>query len=216
MSVPMLPHFKANGKDYRRIDSRVRQSKLKYGFIVTRHWSGRCKLQWCKKEQLQQYNKEKYQKNKEHYKRKNRENYQKNKESILKKGKEWRAKHKDRLKKQRKLRYQNSEHHKIKKELSLLPEFGGVCFVCGCENYKGGMLFHHIWYIENDVKYSNYSTSVNGQIQYYNDLKPLIIDNPKRFLYLCKKDHFTLTRILQYKKLDKLFEAALLTLECES
>lgn len=67
-------------------------------------------------------------------------------------------------------------------------------------SYK--MTVHHKWYIENDVIYKNYPNSIEGRIQYYDDLFPLVQKNPERFLYLCIKCHNVLEYWLQFKDIE--------------
>ena len=82
---------------------------------------------------------------------------------------------------------------------------GGKCRICGCKISKRGMVVHHRWYINNDIVYSNYPQNDSGRLQYYTDLKEQISINPKRFSYLCNKDHHSLTKFIQYG--DKKFKA---------
>ncbi|KKL88411.1 hypothetical protein LCGC14_1924950 [marine sediment metagenome] len=68
------------------------------------------------------------------------------------------------------------------------------------------MTIHHRWYIFNDVIYSKYPKTSEGQLQYYTDLEPLIIADPERFRYTCNTDHQSLERLIRFgdKKLKKL------------
>lgn len=78
------------------------------------------------------------------------------------------------------------------------------CLWCS-EKSSYKMTIHHRFYIKDDVIYKNYRNSIYGRIEYYNDLLPLIKDNPSRFLYVCIKCHNILEYYLQFGK----------NLECE-
>ena len=88
---------------------------------------------------------------------------------------------------------------KIKEELSQLRPFRSGCYVCGCKQHRKGMTFHHLWYITNDAVYSEYK-KLDKSSEYYNDLKPLIISNPKRFLYVCSPHHQSIERLKRFSK----------------
>ena len=90
---------------------------------------------------------------------------------------------------------------------------GGKCFECGKSKSRSGFTVHHCEYIFNDVVYKNYPKDVDGQLRYYQDLEPLVMDKPERFLYLCNTHHQALERLNRYKKetLEKLLEALALT-----
>ena len=88
---------------------------------------------------------------------------------------------------------------KIKKELSQLGPFRSGCYVCGCKSHPKGMTFHHLWYVANDVVYSAY-VKLKKTDDYYPDLKPLILQNPKRFLYVCSPHHQSIERLKRFSK----------------
>ena len=88
---------------------------------------------------------------------------------------------------------------RIKEELSQLRPFRSGCYVCGCKSHPKGMTFHHLWYVTNDVVYSAYK-KLDKSSEYYNDLKPLIISNPKRFLYVCSPHHQSIERLKRFSK----------------
>ena len=105
------------------------------------------------------------------------------------------------------------EAEEIKKSVAKLPRFGEKCFVCGCKISKGGMTFHHLWYIFNDVVYKNYPKNDTGKLDYYKALEPLIREQPERFLYVCNTHHQAIERICRYgdKTLKKLLQARKMT-----
>ena len=72
----------------------------------------------------------------------------------------------------------------IKGALACHRRFKNRCYVCR-KPFGKGFAFHHIWYIINDVKYSDYKDSLKYHIQ----LEELILQNPKRFLLLCRVHH---------------------------
>ena len=76
--------------------------------------------------------------------------------------------------------------------------YDGVCYVCKKPKSKKGMTFHHKRYIINDVVHSSYPKNSSGNLQYYQDLAPLIRKNPKRFIYLCSPHHQAVERLLRY------------------
>ena len=52
------------------------------------------------------------------------------------------------------------------------------CFVTHEKFRITGFTLHHLWYIENDVIWKHYK----NRDKYYEDLEPLVHDNPKRFI----------------------------------
>ena len=88
----------------------------------------------------------------------------------------------------------------------LAKKFGSKCYVCGAVKSKGGMTFHHIWYLQNDVTHDQYPKNSSGNLKYYTELSPLIKANPKRFRYFCNPCHQSFERFLRFgdKKLNKL------------
>lgn len=103
------------------------------------------------------------------------------------------------------------EVQKIKIRLGEL--YGGVCFICQKSKSKSNFTIHHCRYIFSDIVYKGYPKTVDGQLQYYKDLEPLVKADPSRFLYLCNTDHVALERINRYRpeKLIRILEALLLT-----
>ena len=72
----------------------------------------------------------------------------------------------------------------IKSALAKHRRFKNRCYVCR-KPFGKGFAFHHVYYIQNDVKYSDFKTS----LAYHVALEPLIKSNPSRFLLLCKAHH---------------------------
>jgi len=101
------------------------------------------------------------------------------------------------------------ENDKIKNELAKLRRFKGKCYICGCTSHKRGMTFHHLWYLtKGDVIYSEYA-KLGKLSQYYPDLKPLILEKPERFLYLCTPHHQALEKLKRFSadKFERLVRA---------
>jgi len=104
----------------------------------------------------------------------------------------------------------------VKKRLGGKIHGRGKCFVCGCKISKRGMTVHHLWYVFNDVVHSNEKYQPRNDttlLQYYQDLEPLVKENPKRFMYLCNTHHQAIERINRYgdKTLNKLLRARKMT-----
>jgi len=104
----------------------------------------------------------------------------------------------------------------IKTRLGKKAHGRGKCFICGCKISKKGMTIHHLKYIFNDVvryneKYQPRNDSTT--LLYYQDLEPLVKDNPKRFMYLCNNHHQAVERINRYgdKTLKRLLLARKMT-----
>lgn len=96
---------------------------------------------------------------------------------------------------------QKQKNDLIKSELAKLRRFGGRCYVCGCKAHKRGMTFHHLWYLKTgDVIYSVYK-KLGKLPDYYPDLKPLILDKPERFLYVCSPHHQSIERLKRFSKI---------------
>lgn len=90
------------------------------------------------------------------------------------------------------------ETQKIKLRLGMMLN-NGKCFVCDKSKSRSGFTIHHLEYIFNDVVYKNYTKDTEGQLKYYKDLEPLVLDNPRRFLYLCNIHHQALERLNRFK-----------------
>ncbi|MDH3339975.1 MAG: hypothetical protein OEL84_01675 [Nitrosopumilus sp.] len=89
---------------------------------------------------------------------------------------------------------------KIKEELARMSCFRQGCAICHCKLHPKGMTFHHIKYLESDKVHSDFAPGYKGMLQYYEYLRPVIRQNPKRFAYLCNPHHQTVTRLLRFKK----------------
>lgn len=84
----------------------------------------------------------------------------------------------------------------IKNDLKRM--YGSKCHLCGTVSSKKGFTIHHIWYIQNDVIYSQFPKNSSGSLDYYLKLAPLVKSNPKRFRYLCNPCHQRLERFLRF------------------
>jgi len=99
----------------------------------------------------------------------------------------------------------------LKEELNLLKikcgqvALGnGFCYICDCITAKRGMTVHHCWYLKNnEIIYKDFPQTEKGRVEYYTALYPLIVKNPKRFMYLCNTHHFALEKFCRYG--DKIF-----------
>lgn len=76
----------------------------------------------------------------------------------------------------------------------------GKCFVCGKTKTRSGFVIHHLSYIFDDVTYNKYPKNMDGQLRYYKDLEKVVMEDPKRFLYVCNKHHQAIERLNRYKK----------------
>lgn len=87
-------------------------------------------------------------------------------------------------------------------------KFGSKCYFCGAKKSSKGMVFHHRWYIKNDVTYDQFPKGVKGSLEYNKKLSVEIKKNPKRFRYLCVPCHQAFERLLRYgdSKLNKMMK----------
>jgi len=97
----------------------------------------------------------------------------------------------------------------------LARKFGSKCYLCKTERTKRGFTFHHRWYIQNDVIHSQFPKNTSGTLEYYTKLSILILDNPKRFRYLCNPCHQSFERLFRFgdKKLNSLIKERKLTIK---
>lgn len=103
---------------------------------------------------------------------------------------------------------QREKTNQIKAELARHPHFRSRCYICHCKKSKSGFTFHHIIYADWEMTYSDFKTP----LEYYTYLKPIIENNPKRFLYLCSDHHQALERMARWgKNLPRLIRAVRLT-----
>lgn len=72
----------------------------------------------------------------------------------------------------------------LNKEQVAKKYFKNRCYVCR-RKYGKYFQFHHLWYIDNDITYHSF----NDTKKYNDALMPLIIQNRKRFLLLCRAHH---------------------------
>jgi len=79
---------------------------------------------------------------------------------------------------------------KVAKEL-----FGGQCFVCE-RNYGKGFAFHHYDYVKGRKKWSDFKSTV----EYHRYLLPEIVNEPWRFVLLCKRHHSFAEWLIRLKK----------------
>ena len=62
--------------------------------------------------------------------------------------------------------------------------FHNRCFVCW-KKFGIGFHFHHLWYVDGEPMYRDYSNSTDYRIA----VMPYIRKNPKQFLLLCTAHH---------------------------
>ena len=73
----------------------------------------------------------------------------------------------------------------IKAQMAFKIEYNNRCYVCH-KKFGRGFAFHHLWYLQKDeVHYKDYNSSK----KYNEALSKLIINNPRRFLLLCRPHH---------------------------
>lgn len=103
---------------------------------------------------------------------------------------------------------QRERVNQIKTELARHPRFRSQCYICHTKKSKSGFTFHHIAYADWEKTYSDFPNA----LEYYTYLKPIIKNNPKRFLYLCSDHHQALERMARWgKNLPRLIRAVRLT-----
>ena len=82
----------------------------------------------------------------------------------------------------------------IKKRIAEMPLYGNQCFVCEVKFGRKMPVIHHLWYEDNQKKYSDYSS----QLEYHIDLERDVQNNPKQFMLLCNKHHVALHRLKRF------------------
>ncbi len=92
----------------------------------------------------------------------------------------------------------NKAQQIISIKTNLAKKFGSKCFLCKIERTKKGFVFHHIWYIQNDVTHDQFPKNTSGTLEYHTKLAPLIREDSKRFRYLCNPCHHSFERILRF------------------
>ena len=97
----------------------------------------------------------------------------------------------------------------IKHDLARLPRFKLGCFVCHSKKARGGMTFHHLYYLNGEKNYSDFKSTVD----YYDYLAPLIRHQPERFLYVCNIHHQAITRLRRWRgaNLNRMINAVKMT-----
>lgn len=100
----------------------------------------------------------------------------------------------------------NKEQTQLIKKSLARKFFDGKCWVCNAQQSKDGMLFHHVWYNPQDTTRNQYPSGYAGSLEYHKKLEKEIIQNPKRFRYLCNSCHQALERFIRYsdKKFNKI------------
>lgn len=93
-------------------------------------------------------------------------------------------------------------------KIKLAKKFGSKCHICKTKVSRKGFTIHHVWYIQNDVTYSQFPKNTSGKLEYYIKLAPMVKANPKRFRYLCNPCHQSLERFLRFGdvKINALFK----------
>ena len=87
--------------------------------------------------------------------------------------------------------------NQIKQELAKLRPFRSGCYVCGVKMHRRGMTFHHKDYRNGELTYKDFKKNVLG---YYEYLKPIILKNPERFLYLCTPHHQAVEQLKRFSQ----------------
>lgn len=98
----------------------------------------------------------------------------------------------------------------IKRDLAFgNRRFKQGCFVCHASQSKGGMTFHHLYYLKNEKTYSDFK----NPLEYYEYLAPFIRHQPERFLYVCNIHHQAITRLRRWRgaNLNRLIKAVRMT-----
>lgn len=82
--------------------------------------------------------------------------------------------------------------------------YGSKCFVC-LKPFGKGFAFHHLWYLPNEKIYKDFKTGA----EYEKHVIKEILNNPKRFILLCKKHHSAVEIMKRYKPetMERLYSA---------
>ena len=80
-----------------------------------------------------------------------------------------------------------------KEQLEKLKEkaieiFGSVCAVC--HKNRKVMQFHHELYCDGELTYKDFKNNLDYQLY----ILPIVIGRPEEFEYLCRSDHWSVTR----------------------
>ena len=73
------------------------------------------------------------------------------------------------------------------------------CYVCHAKASKGGMTFHHLFYLKGEKTYRDF----DNPLDYYEYLSPLIRHQPNRFLYVCNVHHQAISRLHRWKGVNR-------------
>ena len=85
---------------------------------------------------------------------------------------------------------------------------GNRCFICR-KKYGKKFTFHHLDYKSDEKTYRDFKSSMK-----YNEyILPIIDENPDRFVLLCNKCHYGVTKLSRYKrdKLERMFLVTMMT-----
>lgn len=83
---------------------------------------------------------------------------------------------------------------KLKREVALMPQFDGKCYVCG-KKFGKYFLFHHKRYLNSDKIWSDFKDSWSYNLY----VLPVIKNDPNRFALLCKKHHQSVEMLKRFK-----------------
>ena len=88
--------------------------------------------------------------------------------------------------------------------------FGNICSVC--KKKRKVMQFHHVIYHEDEKTHRDFKNNLDYQLY----ILPIVIDRPQEFEYLCRGDHWSVTRYSKTQdmrnKLERLVEIVRTTL----
>jgi hypothetical protein len=86
------------------------------------------------------------------------------------------------------------EHiYKLKEKAA--KKLGSKCYVCH-RKFGKGFTFHHKYYVPGEKTYRDFE---NGD-DYNEYIVKIVEKNPKQFLLLCFKHHFTIEQLKRFKK----------------
>jgi hypothetical protein len=94
-----------------------------------------------------------------------------------------------------------------------LKYYNGKCFVCE-KKFGKYFQFHHLYYLESEKKFSDFEKPE----QYWEYVSKKILDDPQRFLLLCRICHSRIDRKrggLSRMKKDKVVRLFLATMRTE-
>lgn len=73
--------------------------------------------------------------------------------------------------------------------------YNNECFVTHKKFKDKGFVIHHLWYIPGDVERKNYPKGIKGRSKYLEDLEPMVMAQPWRFVLITNGVHTKLDHV---------------------